>query len=296
MALATTVLAEGFVFTEGPRWRDGRIWTSDMHGHRVVAIGLDGVVETVATVEEDEPSGLGWLPDGRLLIVSMDRQWLLRQEHDGTIVCHADLSSVARGSLNDMIVANDGTAYVGDMGSRVHVRAKSLDGPRVPGQTFIVRPDGSFEVGADDMAAPNGHVLTDDEQTLLVAQSSGQQVTAFDRAEDGTLSNRRVYVDLVSADPAVASAIPDGICLDSEGAVWVADPMSRRLFRVSPGGAVTDSVGFGDDIPVACVLGGADRRTLFVCVAASFVKDELEGTATSKIVYLPVFVPGAGKP
>lgn len=290
MALATQVLADGFVFTEGPRWHDGRLWCSDMHGHRVVAIDPDGTVETITAVEEDEPSGLGWLPDGRLLIVSMERQWLLRLEPDGTLARHADLSDRARGSLNDMIVAADGTAYVGDMGSRIHE-----GGERRPGQTFVVSPDGALSMAADDLESPNGHVLTPDERTLIVAESGGMRLTAFDRAEDGTLSNRRTYAELVPSDPAVPVSPPDGICLDADGAVWVADPIGRRVLRVLPGGAVTDVVGF-TDVPVACALGGADRRTLYICVAPDWRRDALAGTHGGRVVAVPVTVSGAGKP
>lgn len=290
MALATEIVAEGFVFTEGPRWHEGQLWCSDMHGHRVVSIAADGTVDTVAVVDEDEPSGLGWLPDGRLLIVSMERQWLLRREHDGTVVQHADLSHLARGSLNDMIVAGDGVAYVGDMGSRIHD-----DGPRRPGQTFLVRPDGSVELAADDLESPNGHVLTPDERTLIVAESGGMRLTAFDRAEDGTLDNRRTYAELVPSDQAARVSPPDGICLDAEGAVWAADPIGRRVLRVLPGGAVTDIVGF-EQVPVACVLGGAERRTLYVCVAPDWRRDALAGTRGGRVVAVPVTVAGAGKP
>src|SRR6478752_8329124 len=163
-----TVL-DDLVFTEGPRWRDGRLWCSDMHDHRVISTALDGVADTVVRVDDDEPSGLGWLPDGRLLVVAMETQRLLRLEHDGTLAVHADLSSAARGSLNDMIVAADGTAYLGDMGVRIH----ELGSERRVGQTFRVAPDGSWETAGDDLESPNGHILADDGRTLIVAESGG---------------------------------------------------------------------------------------------------------------------------
>jgi sugar lactone lactonase YvrE len=291
MTLAIDILADGFVFTEGPRWHDGRLWCSDIHAHRVVAVSPDGQVETMAEVVEDDPSGLGWLPDGRLLVVSMERQWLLRQEPDGTMVCHADLSSEARGDLNDMIVAADGTAYVGDMGGRVH-----RGGGFGPGQTFQVRPDGTFEVAAQDLMTPNGHILTEDETTLIVAESGGSRLTAFDRAPNGSVSNRRLFAQLAPSDPAISSAPPDGVCLDAEGAVWVADPAGRRVLRVREGGAVTDVVDFAPELPVACVLGGEDRRSLYVCVAPTWRRDELVGTRDGRIAAIGVTVPGAGKP
>jgi len=291
VALRTQVLAEGLVFTEGPRWHRGRLWCSDMHDHRIVAVDTAGAVETIATLEGDEPSGLGWLPDGRLLVVSMERQWVMRLETDGTLVCHADLSGPSRGSLNDMIVADDGTAYVGDMGGRIH-GGTALG----PGQVFAVRPDGSYAVAQDEMAAPNGLVLSPDERTLMVAESAGLCVTAFDRADDGTLHNRRTFAQLVPSDPVARVSAPDGICMDAEGAVWVADPVGRRVLRVRDGGGTTDIVGIPDLVPVACVLGGADRRTLYVCAAATWHRNELVGTRTGQILQILVTVPGAGKP
>jgi sugar lactone lactonase YvrE len=286
-----TVL-DDLVFGEGPRWHDDRLWFSDMHDHRVVATTVDGDATTVAKVTDDEPSGLGWLPDGRLLVVAMETQRLLRVEADGTIAVHADLSSAARGSLNDMIVATDGTAYLGDMGVRIH----DLGAERRAGQTFRVAPDGSWECAADDLQSPNGHILTDDGRTLIVAESGGMRITAFTVREDGTLTDRRTYAELTPERDDVPVAPPDGICLDAEGAVWVADPIGARVFRVREGGEVTDSIAFHDVIPVACVLGGADRRTLLMCVAADWKRDALAGRRTGRIDACEVDVPGAGRP
>jgi len=285
-------LLSDLVFTEGPRWHEGRLWCSDMHDHRVISSALDGEVHTVVRVDDDEPSGLGWLPDGRLLVVAMESQRLLRVEHGGEVVTHADLSSAARGSLNDMIVAADGTAYIGDMGVRIH----ELGAERRPGQTFRVAPDGQWECAADDLASPNGHILTDDGRTLIVAESGGGCLTAFTVAADGSLSERRTYAQLTPEKEGVVFAPPDGICLDAEGAVWVADPLGARVFRVREGGEVTDSIPFEGVIPVACVLGGADRRTLLMCVAADWKRDALVGRRTGRIDACDVDVPGAGRP
>ena len=289
-------LVDGFSFGEGPRWRDGALWFSDMHGHRVLRVTTDGRtmanVETVVEITDDDPSGLGWLPDGRLLVVAMESQQLRRLETDGTVAVHADLSSAARGDLNDMIVAADGTAYVGDMGARIQ-----SGGQMVPGQTFRVAPDGTWESAADDLSAPNGHVLTDDGRTLIVAESGGSRLTAFAVGADGRLSGRRTFAELVpEAGAAIPFAPPDGICLDAEGAVWVADPIGRRVFRVREGGEVTDSITFPDDVPVACVLGGEDRRTLMMCVAADWKREALAGLVTGRIVATQVGVAGAGRP
>lgn len=289
---ALRTVLDDLVFTEGPRWRDGRLWCSDMHDHRVLSVGLDGDVETVVRVDDDEPSGLGWLPDGRLLVVAMETQRLLRLEPDGELAVHADLSPAARGSLNDMIVAADGTAYLGDMGVRIH----ELGAERRAGQTFRVAPDGTWECAADDLQSPNGHILTDDGRTLIVAESGGGCLTAFDVQPDGALAGRRTYAELTPARDEVLFAPPDGICLDAEGAVWVADPLGARVFRVLEGGGVTDSVDFTDVIPVACVLGGPDRRTLLMCVAADWKRDALVGTRTGRIMATDVTVPGAGRP
>jgi sugar lactone lactonase YvrE len=291
VAIATSTFADGFVFTEGPRWREGQLWCSDMHDHRVVAIDEHGSVRTAATVLDDEPSGIGWLADGRLIVVSMERGEVLRLEPDGSLVCHADLSTRVVGSLNDMIVAGDGTAYVGDMGMRIHG-----NGERQPGQVLRVAPDGSFDLAADDMHAPNGMALSPDQRTLFVAESAGLRITVFDRADDGTLSNRRVFASLAPSDPAVSVSAPDGMCLDVEGAVWYADPIGRRVVRVIDGGAVIDVVSFAPETPVACVLGGPDRRTLYVCAAMAWRRDELVGTRAGRIASLQVDVPGAGRP
>jgi sugar lactone lactonase YvrE len=287
----STVL-DGLVFGEGPRWHLGRLWFSDMHDHRVVATTMAGDAATVARVTDDEPSGLGWLADGRLLIVAMESQRLMRLEPDGALVVHADLSSAARGSLNDMVVAADGTAYVGDMGARID----DLGADRRAGQTFRVAPTGTWECAADDLQSPNGHVLTDDGRTLIIAESAAMRLTAFTVRADGTLTDRRTYAELVPERDDVPVAPPDGICLDAEGAVWVADPIGARVFRVVEGGAVTDSIPFAGEVPVACVLGGDDRRTLLICVAADWKREALAGTRTGRIDACEVAVPGAGRP
>jgi sugar lactone lactonase YvrE len=291
MALEASTFVDGFVFTEGPRWRDGQLWCSDMHDHRVMVVDGTGRVATVVEVSEDEPSGLGWLPDGRLLVVSMERQLLVRMEASGDLVVHADLSGVAIGSLNDMIVAADGTAYVGDMGARIHG-----DGERRPGQVVMVRPDGTFEVVAGDLRSPNGMILDPAEARLIVAESGGGRLTGFERRPDGRLSERETFAEISPSDPEVPVATADGICLDAEGAVWFADPMGRRVGRVRPGGAVTDLIDMAPEQPVACVLGGPGRRTLYVCAARSWRREELAGTRSGRIAAIPVTVPGAGKP
>lgn len=290
--MSTGTIATGLCFGEAPRWRDDALWISDMHGNRVVRVTVNGSVTTIVEMPGDRPSGLGWLPDGRLLVVAMESKRLLRLEHDGDLAEHADLSSWARGSVNDMIVASDGTAYIGDMGGRLF-----QDGPISwsPGQMLRVRADGEVAVVADDLLAPNGCILSDDEDTLIVAESRASRISAFDVVSDGTLTKRRVFADI---DPAngQSAAPPDGICLDAEGAVWVAEIIGRRLIRVMEGGKITDTVSFDGAVPIACVLGGPDRRTMFVCVADSHLHHDLMGKQTGRVVAFTAEVPGAGRP
>jgi sugar lactone lactonase YvrE len=287
---ATTVI-DGLHFAEGPRWHDGALYFSDMHAHRVIRMTEDGTTEIVAEIPDDEPSGLGWLPDGRLLVVAMETQTVRRVEPDGSVVVHADLSAKARGSLNDMIVAADGTAYVGDMGSHI----QDASSVRLSGQTFKITPDGSWSCAADDLEAPNGHILTDDGRTLIVAESGAARLTAFDVDADGELGNRRVFASLVALKDGYP-AVADGICLDEEGAVWYADPLGGGVCRVLSTGEVTDQVRFDDVIPAACVLGGADRKTLYICVAADWKRDVVTRSRTGRIDACQVTVPGAGRP
>jgi sugar lactone lactonase YvrE len=286
----TTVL-DGLHFAEGPRWHDNALYFSDMHAHRIIRMTADGTTETVAEVLDDEPSGLGWLPDGRLLIVAMETQTVRRVEPDGSVVIHADLSGVTRGSLNDMIVAADGTAYVGDMGSHI----QDANSVRLTGQTFKILPDGSYSCAADDLQSPNGHILTTDGRTLIVAESGAARLTAFDVGSDGELSNRRVFASLSPLKPG-CPAVADGICLDEEGAVWYADPLGGGVRRVLSTGEVSDEIRFDDVIPVACVLGGADRTTLYICVAADWKREVVAASTTGRIEACQVSVAGAGRP
>lgn len=288
---AETILS-GFHFVEGPRWHDGALWFSDMHGHRVMRSALDGKADAVVTIEDDHPSGLGWLPDGRLLVVAMSSQQLRRVEPDGSVVVHADLSSIAYGDCNDMISRADGTAWVGDMAYDVH----SGSYPTRAGQTIVVTPEGIASAGASDLVAPNGHILSEDGQTLIVAESGGSRLTAFDVATDGSLSGRRTFAEL-TPEPGLEYAPPDGICLDAEGAVWFADPIAKRFVRVREGGEVTDMIRpDGGGIAIACALGGPDRRTLLMAVADALPGPEPLPPGNARIDALEVAVPGAGRP
>jgi sugar lactone lactonase YvrE len=276
-----SVLLEGLAFPEGPRWRDGRLWFSDMHFHRVVAVDLKGRAETIVEVP-NRPSGLGWLPDGRLLVVSMTDRKLLRLDAHG-LVEHADLSDLASFHCNDMVVDGQGRAYVGNFGFDSSAREDFKTA-----EIVMAEPDGNVVVVADGLAFPNGTVITPDGRTLIVAESRGQRLTAFDVAPDGLLSGRREWA-------ALPGAAPDGICLDVEGAIWVAAATSSEVLRVRAGGEVTHRLPVSTQA-FACMLGGPDRRTLFVCTAESSDRDETRARAGGRIEFAEVEFQGTGLP
>jgi sugar lactone lactonase YvrE len=282
-ARTTTIVADGFAFPEGPRWHDDRLWFSDQHDRRVVAIDTDGKSETIVEVPQ-QPSGLGWLTDGRMLVVSMIDRRVLRLEPDGTLALHADLATLARSQCNDMVVDATGRAYVGTFGFDIYTG-------ETPRNTCViaVEPDGTARVAADDISFPNGSVITPDGRTLLVGESMGGRVTAFDIDADGNLSNRREWAKL-------HGATVDGMCLDAERAVWTACPATGRCLRIREGGDVVDEVKGTHAGAYACMLGGPDRRTLYLCTAPSHVPDESRAAHQGRIEAVVVDVPGAGLP
>jgi len=275
------VLLDGLMFTEGPRWRDGKLYFSDMHAHKVMSVDLEGKAQTVVEVPT-WPSGLGWLPDGRMLIVSMTDRKLLRLDPDG-LKTHADLDTLASFYCNDMVVDGTGRAYIGNFGYDL------LSGePQKPAELIMVNPDGSARIAADGFDFPNGTVISPDGKTLVVGESMGHRLTAFTIQGDGSLTNRRPFADL-------GEAVPDGIALDAEGAIWVASPMSKEMLRVHDGGKVAERLKF-DTMPIACALGGPGRRTLFMLTSDSIDPDECRAKKTSKIWTKEVAVAGAGWP
>lgn len=278
MAELRTVL-DDLCFPEGPRWRDGRLFFSDQHDHRVVAVTPDGRAETVVEVPQ-QPSGLGWLPDGRMLVVSMLDRRVLRLE-DGRLVEHVDLSTLAPAPCNDMVVDGRGRAYVGNFGFDMY-------GGEAPRDTNLVAvdPDGGAWVAAEDLRFPNGTVVTPDNRTLVVGESIGAALVAFDVEPGGTLTNRRVWASLRQH-----GATADGICLDAEGAIWVACPFSNRCLRVAEGGALLAEIPTGRGT-YACALGGEDRRTLFVCTAEGHEPAEARAKRAGRIEATEVDVPG----
>lgn len=277
----TETLVDGLRFGEGPRWHEGRLWFSDMHAQTVFELSPEGTLEAICEVPQD-PSGLGWLPDGRLLVVSMRDRRVLRREADGSLVEHADLSALAPFYCNDMVVDATGRAFVGNFGFDLH-------GGAAPVPTVLLRvdPDGTVQVAAEDLFFPNGTVITPDGGTLIVAETFGRRLTAFDLGPGGTLSNRRVWAELPE------DRVPDGICLDAEGGIWAASPLGNACLRLTEGGTVTDVVEL-DQGAFACMLGGEDRRTLYVLTAAD--SDPKATARTGRVELTRVEVPGAGWP
>jgi sugar lactone lactonase YvrE len=265
---------------EAPRWHDNRLWCTDMGAGEVLAIDLDSKSEVVARVP---PLGLGFLPDGRLLIVSMRDGLLLRREPDGSLVTHADLTSLSRRPWNDLVVDGRGNAYVDNIGFDFP------GGEFTPaGIIALVTPDGTVRQVAAGLAFPNGMAVTPDNATLIIAESYGARLTAFDLAADGSLSHQRVWASLEGAHP-------DGICLDAEGAVWYADVPAKRCVRVREGGEVLQTVDL-DRGCFACALGGTDKRTLFMVAAEFPIAASGAGARTGQVLAVEAPAPGAGWP
>lgn len=248
-----SVLAAGLVFPEDPRWRNDRLYFSDIHGGMVRSMTLDGALTILAELPH-HPSGLGWSAGGDLLIVSMMDRRLMRL-HEGRLEPYADLSGLAEGPCNDMITDAQGNAYVGDIGYEYHgvVQPKN-------GRLIRVDTSGKATAAAEDMVCPNGIRFTPDGRTLIVAESFANRLTAFRVTDSGALVERRVFAEL-------GNCVPDGICLDAEGAVWVADAASSSVFRVFEGGRIAQTIHTGALKAFACELGGPDGRHLFICAA-----------------------------
>jgi sugar lactone lactonase YvrE len=281
----TKVIADGLYFGESPRWHAGQLWFSDIHGQTVYRMSIGGQPQEVLRLEDDLPSGLGWLPDGRLLVVEMNSQRVRRLEPDGTLSVHADLAGVATGTLNDMVVDHRGVAFVGDTGFSMwdeHLVFK-------PGRLFAVSPNGDVLDILEGLRAPNGVAASGSD--LVVAQSGGPCLTLISVTARGTFDADRRDISLADVSPVA----PDGICLDHGGGVWLADPVGRRVMRVNASGAVTETMDF-EDQPVACVLGGEDRQTLLVCVAPDWRREAVLRAPLGRIIALPAHLPGVGTP
>jgi sugar lactone lactonase YvrE len=275
------ILLDGLAFPEGPRWRDGRLYFSDMHDLCVRSVDLAGRSEVVVEVPAS-PSGLGWLPDGRMLVVSMQDRRLLRLEPQG-LVLHADLSQLASYHCNDMVTDARGRSYVGNFGYDLLAQA-----PQREAEIVLVDAEGRARIAASGLRFPNGTVITPDGRTLIVGESGRACLTAFDVAEDGALSGRRPWAVL-------ERAVPDGICLDAAGAIWVASPLGQQMLRVEEGGRVTHRLDVSRRA-IACMLGGPDRRTLFCATSDSFEPEACRAARRGAIEVARVDVPGAGFP
>jgi sugar lactone lactonase YvrE len=326
VARTTTILRDGFVFPEGLRWHDERLWVSDQGGGAVHTIGLDGSARIVVEVP-GKPSGLGWLPDGRLLVVSMYQRRVLRMDGD-RLEEHASLAHLPGFKLNELFVDQAGRAYVGDFGYDIDGYIQQhgqfgLMGPGGPPTTFLARidPDGSVRVVADGLQFPNGCGLLPDGRTLIVAETIGMTLLAFDVDKAGNLTNRRVWAPTMSpwlrtamrsdgmlgrlsrglvrraetgplAPIAARTAFaPDGICVDAEGAVWVANAHGPECLRVARGGKVLERVHTGQTA-YSCALGGPDHRTLFIATAPTFLEAEVEKQTAGRIEMTRVEVAG----
>jgi sugar lactone lactonase YvrE len=292
-----SVVVDGMTFTECPRWRDGTLYFADFYTYRVLSVVPGSDPQEVVSVPQ-QPSGLGWLPDGRMLVVSMRDRKILRQETSGELVEHADLSAVATGHVNDMVVAPSGVAYAGNFGFDLMAGA-----PMTATPLARIDPDGTVSIASEPLMFPNGSAITPDGSTLIISESFGNRMSAFDIAADGSLGPRRDWAalgpvpttdDLTTALGAAAFA-PDGMCLDAEGAVWVADAVGNRVLRLAEGGEILDEIATGDGC-YACMLGGDDGTTLFLCVAPDFHEDARAAAREGRILATTVAVPHAGTP
>ena len=274
ITLKTEILLEGLKFPESPRWHDDKLWFVDIDDHKVMTVDLNGTSEIILE-RDDQVSGLGWLPDNRLLVVSMGNNTLLRLDPEGVKVV-ADLNKFRTVLCNDMVVDKKGRAYVGNMGFDYFNNK-----PFTPTKLILVEPNGDARVVVENMAFPNGTVITPDDKTLIIAESFAAKLTAFDIMDDGSLTGRRVWANL-------KSLAPDGICLDAEGGIWLAAPGRGRVVRVLEGGQITHIIKVENDA-YACMLGGPDRKILFVATS-KHTRD------AGRIEFVEVDIPGAGLP
>ncbi len=271
--MTLTSLADGFCFGESPRWFEGLVWFSDMLGEAVHTVTLDREMSTLA-LPGHAPSGLGFRPDGTLLIVSTERRQILGYDGE-SVVTVADLADVVPAALGDMVIDRHGCAYVG---------SQAREGGLI---VRVDASDGTFEVVAGDLEFPNGMVLTPDGTTLIVAESTGRRLTAFDVADDGMLGGRRVFADGLDGPP-------DGICLDDDGGMWVGMTLAHQFERIVEGGEVTDRIDIGERTAIACALGGPEGRTLFLVTTPDAYPDRVRGTLLSRLDATTVDVPAAG--
>jgi sugar lactone lactonase YvrE len=291
MTHATRVLAEGIYFGEGPRWHEGRLWFSDFFAHAVKSVSLTGDLRMEFEID-DQPSGLGWMPDGSMLVVSMKKRQVLRRTRDGKIAVHANLNNIATFHCNDMVVDAKGYAYVGNFGFDLDAELASRGVESVlarhdTAKLACISPTGAVTVAATDMHFPNGSVITPDGKTLIVGETFAGCLTAFDIGAEGKLSNRRVWASTMPR-------VPDGIALDAKGNIWIANPIAPECALIAEGGEVLHVINT-DQPCYACMLGGDDGRTLFMLTAPPLAPGGAHAPG-GKILIAKVDVGHAGRP
>jgi len=297
MTREISVVLEGYAYTECPRWHDGRLWFADFYLFQVLSARVDGTDVRVEAEVPQQPSGIGWLPDGRLLVVSMRDRLLLRREDSGELVEHADLGPFVTGHPNDMVVDDLGRAFIGNFGFDL------MSGAAIASACLVrADPDGTVTVVAENLLFPNGSVITPG-GTLVVAETFGNRIAGFDLEGDGSLTNRRDWAwfgdvpqtTLIGEALPQLAVAPDGMCLDEEGAVWVADALNGRVLRVREGGEIVDEIHVDSGV-FACMLGGDDGRTLFMSAAPDFDEHARSAAREARVLAVQVDVPHAGRP
>ncbi len=280
---------DGLYFGECPRWHEGRLWYSDFFDNKVFSVSPEGD-RRVEVSFDGEPAGLGWLPDGRLLVNSRLDRAIMRREDDGGFVRHGELEPWATWHANDMVVASNGQAYAGNFGFDLDgLYDGTVEATAITAASLVrVDPDGTSHEAATDLQFPNGAVITDDGATLIIAESMGGRLTAFDRQSDGALTNRREWA-------ALSGVAPDGICLCADGSVWVANALAPECLRVAEGGEVLERVATSMNC-YACMLGDDDRRTLYLVVAADSHAAKAHAARHGALEKVRTTVPGAGLP
>jgi len=282
MTVQTEIVVEGLRFPEGCRWHEGALWFSDMHSGVVYRTDAEGRNPVKVLSIDDRPSGMDWLPDGSLVLSGMLTRQVFRFSPEGELSVYADLSAATRHPINDLIRMPSGHLLVGGFGYDLYA-----DDELVPGPLFGIDESGAWSVLADDLVFPNGMVLLSTGE-LVVAETFGGRLTAYDLDGSRGLANKRVWAQLPEG------ATPDGLCVDSTDAVWVSSIVQQEFLRVTAGGAVTDTLALGDRLAVDCALGGTDGRTLFIATANSWAPDETETARAGRIERLAVSTPGVG--
>ncbi|WP_367106165.1 SMP-30/gluconolactonase/LRE family protein [uncultured Psychrobacter sp.] len=292
------VVVDSLHYLEGPRWYKNALWFVDFYTEGVYRVNNDGVAEKMVHIE-NQPSGLGWLPDGRMLVVSMKDRKVMRLEDNGELVVHADIWEHCGGHANDMVVAPNGNAYVGNFGFDLMGGADHENTGLV-----LVRPDGSSQVVAEGLSFPNGMVISANQKTLIVNELFGNRISQFDILDDGTLGKRRDFASFgaLGDEPNLglrienAKILPDGLALDSEGAVWIADTLNQRALRIKEGGEILETIDTAPDGIFAVALGGIDGKTLFMCAAPDWDEASRKAETKGRMLATEVKVGHAGTP